>query len=182
MPDAEGGYRYWRYVELDDGAPAADRDPINVDLEILERIDPEGGEVTELEGTDLEGAWNMAAKSIVAAHNERADLRTDQERIGPKQRWALGVLRDPAVALPSMDRAERAMEALAVERSSAVRRALGAIQERLTESTIGRDQAAMEIIQVVEEFGLRRVDPLPVPSEVTTDDLGVVCFMVVLGA
>ncbi len=181
MPDAERGYRYWRYVELDGGRPAAGHEPVATDLEILRRIDPEGGEpAPELGEVDLEAAWEVAASDIVAAHNERADLRRDQERIGDKQRWALGVLRDPGVALPSLERAEQATEALSVERSSAVRRALGEVQSRLAAGEINRDRAAADIIAVVETFGLRKVEQLPVPSEITADDLGVVCWMAVL--
>ncbi len=181
MPDAEDGYRYWRYVETEGGRPRPGANPIATDLEILRRIDPEGGEpVADLEGVDLEAAWRLAARSIVAEHNDRADLRREQERIGPKQRWALEVLRDPAVVLPSTERAQRAADALSVERSSAVRRRLGEIQERVTAGHISRDRAAEEIIEVVEEFGLRRVEPLPVPREIGVDELGVVCWMAVL--
>lgn len=179
MPDAPAGYRYWRFVELEDGQPAGG-EPLAIDLEILRRIDPEGGEPADVDGVDFEGAWGLAATDIVAAHNERTDLRADQERIGPKQRWALEVLRDPAVVLPSIERAQLATEALAVERSSAVRRALGEVQEPLTSGEISRDEAAARIIDVVEEFGLRPVEALPIPSEIGIDDLGVVCWMVVL--
>jgi hypothetical protein len=69
MPDAPDGYRYWRFVELPDG------ELVSTDLQILRRIDPHGGEPTELEGVDLEAAWEVAAADIVTAHNERTDLR-----------------------------------------------------------------------------------------------------------
>jgi len=42
MPDAPDGYRYWRFVELAGGELVA------TDLEILRRIDPQGGEPAEL--------------------------------------------------------------------------------------------------------------------------------------
>lgn len=179
MPDAERGYSYWRYVETEGGAPSADREPIASELEILRRVDPAGGEPANLEGVDLEAAWEVAAQSIVEAHNARADLRVQQERVGPKQRWALEILRDPTVALPSVERADAATKALSVERSSAVRRRLGEIQELHINGQLSRDEAATQIIEIVEDFGLRPVDPLPVPAEITTDDIGVVCFMVV---
>lgn len=175
MADAEEGYRYWRYVELGGG------ELVRGDLEILRRIDPEGGEPAEPEGIDLDAAWEMAAASIVAEHNERADVRARQEQIGPRQRWALDLLRDPGVAAPvGADKLDTADAALSVERSSAVRRALREVQDRLDSSEISRDTAAAEIVQLVDDFGLRPVDPPPLPEKIDPDDLGVVCWMVVL--
>jgi superfamily II DNA or RNA helicase len=171
MPDAPDGYRYWRYVEL----PGDEL--ISGDLEILRRIDPQGGEPAELEGVDLEHAWQLAAADIVSTHNARTDLRAVQEQIGPKQRWALELLRDPAVALPPG--AELADEVLSVERSSAVRRALGGVQDRVLGRQISRDEAATEIVRVVEGFGLQPVEPPPLPEKITVEDLGVVCWMAV---
>lgn len=175
MPDAEGGYRYWRYVD------AASGGLVDGDLEILRRIDPAGGEPAEPEDVDLEAAWDKAAADIVAAHNRRVDVRVAQEQIGPRQRWALELLRDPSVSVPiggkDLDEAD---EALSVERSSSVRRVLREIQDRLDSSEISRDTAAAEIIRVVHDFGLRPVKPPPHPQKINPDDLGVVCWMAVL--
>ena len=156
MADAEEGYRYWRYVELGSG-----RRWCGGDLEILRRIDPEGGEPAEPEGVDLDAAWEAAADSIVAEHNERADLRARQEQIGPAP--ALGA-RPPSRSTVSPSRSEptsstRADAALSVERSSAVRRALREVQDRLDASEISRDTAAAEIVRLVDDFGLRPVAP-----------------------
>lgn len=172
MPGAPDGHRYWRYVETGSGALVSN------DLEILRRIDPHDGQPASPEGVDLEAAWNAAAGDIVAEHNARADLRAGQEQIGPLQRWALGLLRDPTVALPPG--AELADEALSVERSSAVRRALGEIRDRVLAGQLSRDHAAIEIVGVVEEFGLQPVERAPLPEKITVDDLGVVCWMAVL--
>ena len=172
MPGAPDGYRYWRFVEVPGGAL------VKTDLEVLRRIDPQGGEPAELEGVDLEAAWESAAADIVAAHNERTDLRAVQEQIGPKQRWALEVLRDPAVALPAG--ADLADEALSVERSSAVRRAIGEIQDRVLAAEISRDEAAQEIVRVVNDFGLQPVESQALPEKITAEQLGVVCWMAVL--
>ena len=95
----------------------ADGDVLDADLEMLRRIDPEGGEPADVDGLDLEAAWAAAAASIVEEHNRRADPRAAQDAIGPAQRFALELLRDPTVILP--EGAERAADALAVERSSA---------------------------------------------------------------
>jgi superfamily II DNA or RNA helicase len=171
MPDAPDGCRYWRYVE--EGGTL-----VEADLEILRRIDPEGAEpVADLLGVDLERAWQRAAEDVVARHNERADLRAAQEAIGPRQRWALEVLRDPAVALPPG--ADLAEEVLSVERGAAVRRALGEIEERVRAGRISRDQAAADIVGVVQEMGLQPVPPPPLPEKIAIDDLGVVCWMAV---
>ena len=170
----EDGYRYWRYVEVGG-------DLVDGDLEILRRIDPQGAEPSEIDGIDLDAAWDKAASSIVAEHNSRADLRAGQEQIGPLQRWALEVLRDPTVTLPvGSEQVDEADAALSVERSSAIRRALRKIQDRLDTAEISRDKAATEIVEVVAEFGLRPVDPPPLPERIGVDDLGVVCWMVVL--
>ena len=172
MPDAPDGYRYWRFVEL----PGLEL--ISTDLEILRRIDPHGGAPADLKGIDLDVAWEAAAADIVAAHNERADLRAVEEQIGPKQRWALEVLRDPAVALPPG--ADLAAAALSVERTSAVRRGLGEIQDRVLAGEISRDEAATQIVRVAEGFGLQPVEAPPLPEKVGVDDLGAVCWMAVL--
>jgi Helicase conserved C-terminal domain len=172
MPETPDGYRYWRFVEV----PSLEL--ISTDLEILRRIDPHGGAPVDLERLDLEGAWEAAATDIVAAHNERTDLRAVQEQIGPKQRWALEVLRDPAVALPPG--ADLAADVLSVERSSAIRRALGEIQDRVLAGEISRDGAATQIVRVADDFGLQAVEAAPLPEKITVDDLGVVCWMAVL--
>ena len=67
-----------------------------------------------------------------------------------------------------------------MERSSAVRQALAAIRTLLSEGSITRDEAATRIVQVVESFGLRAVEPLPPIEPITEDDIGVVCWMAVL--
>lgn len=175
MPDDERGYRYWRYVELEGGAL------VSRDLDILRRIDPAGGVPVagdEL-GVDLEALWNVAEADIVHTHNERADLRATEDPIGPKQRWALEVLRNPSVALPPG--ADQAEEALSVGRSSAVRRALGEVEARAKSTQLTLDEAAAEIVGVVESYGLSAIDPPPLPERIDADGLGVVCWMAVLG-
>jgi superfamily II DNA or RNA helicase len=170
----EQGRRYWRYVEL------ADQELCDQDLEILRRIDPEGSDPVQdgLSEVDLELAWQLAAADVLEAHNRRADVREDQEAIGPRQRWALDVLRDPGVAYaPGADEAE---EALSAGRSSAVRRTLGTIESRVHAGELTLDEAAVLIVAVVTEFGLQAVEEPALPQRVTIDELGVVCWMAVL--
>ncbi|MEX2193740.1 MAG: hypothetical protein WD844_00505 [Thermoleophilaceae bacterium] len=76
--------------------------------------------------------------------------------------------------------ADLADEGLSVERSSAVRRALGGFQERVLAGDLSADEAAAEIVSVVGEFGLQPVEPPPLPEKIGIDDLGVVCWMAVL--
>jgi len=167
-----GGQRYWRYVEAGG--------VLDTDAEILRRINPGRARAEQIPvtGFDLEALWHAAADSIVEEHNRKADPRAAGERIGPVQRFAIDLLRDPAVFLPPF--AAEAEEALSVERSSAVRQALGAIRTLLSEGSISRDEAATRIVQVVESFGLRAVEPLPPIEPITEDDIGVVCWMAVL--
>jgi hypothetical protein len=171
MDGAPRGYRYWRFVE-DSG------EVLESDLEMLRRIDPEGGEPADVEGIDLEAAWALAAASIVEEHNARSDPRVAQDAIGPAQRFALELLRDPTVILP--EGAERAAEALAVERSTAVRRELNGIAAEAREERISRNEAARRVVALVERIGLQPVRVDDVPVEITEDDLGVVCWLVVM--
>ena len=171
---AEDGYRYWRYVESGTG------EVVDSDLEMLRRIDPEGGSPCDLEGVDLEAAWAAASASIVEEHNRRSDPRAAQDAIGPAQRFALELLRDPTVILP--DGADKAADALAVERSSSVRRELNGIAAEVKEERISRNDAARRIVDLVSVVGLQPVKLDDVPPEITEDDLGVVCWMVVLPA
>lgn len=95
-------------------------------------------------------------------------------RAGP----ALDLLRDPRVILP--EGAERAADALAVERSSAVRRALNEIAAETREERISRNDGARRVVELVERLGLQPVTVDDVPPVITEDDLGVVCWMAVL--
>jgi len=76
--------------------------------------------------------------------------------------------------------AAEAEEALAVERSSAVRQALTSIRVQVAGGTVSRDEAARRIVEVVESFGLQRVEPPPALEPVDESEIGVVCWMAVL--
>jgi len=127
---------------------------------------------------DLPAAWRAAAADIVSTHNERSDPRVAREAIGPAQRFALELLRDPSVLLPAG--AEGAAEALAVERSSSVRRALTEIRLDVEEERITRNEAAERVVALVGRLGLRPVTLDDLPEPIAEDDLGVVCWMAVL--
>jgi hypothetical protein len=60
-----------------------------------------------------------------------------------------------------------------------VRKALGAVHASVQAAELTLDQAA-QIVAVVDELGLRGVEPPTPATPVTVDDLGVVCWMAVL--
>jgi hypothetical protein len=175
MAGAAEGHRYWRWVPWDDDKETS---LVSSDLEILRRIDPDRVTVVEPGEVDIERAWTRACADIVSEHNRRADPRAVQESIGPAQRFALDLLRDPSVMLPPG--AELAAEALSAERSSAVRRALNAIRADLAEERISRNAAAERVVGLVLDLGLRPLEPEPLPEEIGPEELGVVCWMAVL--
>jgi hypothetical protein len=167
------GYRYWRFVELGDAA-----DLIDSELPILRRIDPGGLPEGDLGKVEIEAAWRLAVADIVRVHNERVDPRAAEAAIGPAQRWALTLLRDPSVILP--EGAEEAAAALEVERSGAVRRALNEIRAELEEERIVPNEAAASVVELIARLGLRTVERDEIPQPITEDDVGVVCWMAVL--
>lgn len=175
MRTRQDDYRYWRFVELGE-----DGDLLDSELPILRRIDPTGLAETELEGVDLEAAWGRAVEDVVRVHNERADPRAVEAAIGPAQRWALALLRDPSIVLP--EGAEDAAAALEVERSGSVRRALNEIRADLGEERLSPNEAADRIVALVQQLGLRPVEREEPPSVVEADDVGVVCWLAVLPA
>lgn len=161
--------RYWRYVRDDE----VDRE----DLPMLRRIAP--GDAPGIEtDEDLEPAWQLAVTDIVREHNLRADPAFAEQQVPASQRFALSVLRDPAVALPVG--AEEADELLSVPRDGAVRGALADLQREVSALQISREQAAERVVAVVREFGLTPVPPAPPLEPITEDDVGVVCWMRVL--
>ena len=165
------GERYWRYVD--------DETVIKEPATILRRIDPGHAPGVEDPPIDLEAAWEKAVESIVEEHNKEA-LGGASESLGPIQRWALELLADPTIALPPGG--NEAYEALGVGRSQPVRRALGDVKRLLDDEKITRGGAAKRIVDIVKMFGLRKVEKAPEKEEITAEDVGVVCWMGVLGA
>lgn len=98
----------------------------------------------------------------------------------PSQRFALSLLRDPSVALPTG--AEEADELLTVPRGAAVRTALSDVQRRVGARELSLDQAAQAVAAITAEYGLIPVEPPPPLAPITEDDVGVICWMHVLPA
>ena len=165
------GERYWRYV---DETGEVIREP----APILRRIDPGHAPGVDDPPIDLEAAWARAVASIVEEHNKEAPGGAS-ESVGPMQRWGLEVLADPTIAVPPGG--AEAYEALSVGRSQPVRRALGEVKRLLDDEKITQGGAAKRIVDIVKMFGLRKVEKTPEKEEITADDVGVVCWMGVLG-
>ena len=168
------GQKYWRYVE------AAGAEVETAAGAILRRIDPGNAPNVYQPSIDVETAWRQAVASIVEEHNQRALSSGDLAPVGPIQRWALEVLRDPAALLP--EGAQTAYEALSVYRSRTVRSALAAIRRDLTNEAISPTEAAIRIVEIVRSYGLREVEPPQPLTEIIEDDVGVVCWLAVLPA
>ena len=80
----------------------------------------------------------------------------------------------------SLPGARAAYEALEIERGSQVRHALGAVRRDLNRKELERADAAQQIIEIAEFYGLHSIDPTAPPPEITEEDIGVVCWMAVL--
>jgi superfamily II DNA or RNA helicase len=172
------GQRHWRYLQHPTGDDAGSL--LTNDINILRRIDPGNAASIPPETLDLalEDAWQQAADDIIREHNQLADPHAEAESIGPTQRFALEILRDPHVYLP--EGADHAEQALSVQRGTATRRDLGHIRGLLQQAAITRDEAARRIVDLVVDYGLHPVEPPPAVEPITADDLGVVCWMAVL--
>ena len=168
------GARHWRAVD-------GDGNPLDEDLKILRLADPrEAAGAVLPEDFDLEGAWRAAATDICETHNALLDPAARAIRLPASQRWALDLLRDPA--LPERDEFAEADEALAVPRDQAVQRQLSAIRREMDEGSRKPLDAAEEIVRVtLELFGLRPAEEaVPDPYRLSPDDLGVVAYQVVI--
>ncbi len=162
-------WSYWRCV--------SGEEVLSEPAQILRRIDP--GEAPGIADpqVDIESAWERAVESIVAEHNQGAG-RLASDSIGPVQKWALGILADPAAGGP--DGSEEAWDALQVGRSQPERNALGEIKRLLERGEIAPTEAARRIVDVPRTYGLRAVEPPAEKERIEEGDVGVVCWMAVL--
>jgi superfamily II DNA or RNA helicase len=167
------GERKWRFVD-------SAGDVVADDLDMLRLADPEGALSAAMpERLDLDGMWMVAADSICAEHNARLDPAAQEKRIPASQRWARDLLGRPE--LPHDPRLDFAYDSLGVGRDALVQRALSDVRRRFQAGDVDAAEAARQICDVVDEFGLRRpTGPTMVETLLTPDDLGVVCYQVVL--
>ena len=165
--------RYWRMVSQ--SGEILHRD----DLPMLRLIDPQGLPGCGLPGgLDLEGLFAVAAADICRAHNALLDPRARSADLPASQRWALDILRAPDA--PAGDEFDSADQALSVGRNNVVRREMSALRRGYEDGGMSVGDCARRIVDVVAQFGLRPVPPPRAPDPITEDDLGVVCYQVVL--
>ena len=164
------GRRYWRMVSA--SGEIAHRD----DLPMLRLIDPTGQESRPVpEALDLEELFAVATADIIDEHNQP----TKPPAPPASQRWALNDILSAPDA-PRGDAYNTAAEVLSVPQGTPVRRALSALRREYTAGGVGLVECAERIVAEVERFRLRPVT-LPEPSPpITAEDLGVVCYQVVV--
>ena len=165
--------RYWRMVSR--SGEILHRD----DLPMLRLIDPQEQSGQPIpDGLDLEHLFSVVAADICEAHNALLDPDARFASLPASQRWALDVLRAPDA--PAGDEYDTADEALSVGRNNLVLRALSGLRREYTDGGMSLPGCARRIVEVVEGFGLRPVQASELPIAITEDDLGVVCYQVVL--
>ena len=164
------GERHWRYIT--NRGDIASAPPV-----ILRRINPGQASGVSDPPIDLEAAWSAVAASIMQEHNDDAGHLAGRS-LGSTQQWAREVLDHPDVS--SIAAARAAYEALEIERGSQIRRALGNIRREHDRESTNPTEAARQIIDLIEFYGLRDIDTSAPAPEITEDDIGVVCWMAVL--
>ncbi len=167
------GERYWRMVS------GSGKIMTREDLAMLRVIDPQDQHGCAVPADlDLERLFAAAAADICKEHNA---LLNPDSRSGPipaSQRWAVEILRLPDA--PAGKEYDDADEALSSGRGSRVQRDLSALRREYTAGGMSAHDCADRIVEIVKQFGLRPVKPLPAPDPIEEDDLGVVCYQVVL--
>ena len=165
--------RYWRMVSQSGGILHRD------DLPMLRLIDPQQQPGSPIpDGLDLERLFTVAAADICAEHNALLDPETRFVALPASQRWALDVLRSPDA--PAGAEYDEGDQALSVGRNNLVRRELAELRREYEGGGMSVTDCARRITAVVAQFGLRAVEPAQAPEPITEDDLGVVCYQVVL--
>ena len=165
--------RYWRMVSQSGEVLYRE------DLPMLRLIDPQEQPGRPIpDGLDLERLFAVAAADICTAHNALLDPEARFAVLPASQRWALDVLRSPdATAGEEYDEAD---QALSVGRNNLVRRELSELRREYEGGGMSVTDCARRIIEVVVRFGLRPVEAPQAPEPITEEDLGVVCYQVVL--
>ena len=146
---------------------------------MLRLIDPQDQPAARIpDDLDLEYLFTVAAADICAANNALLDPLARFASLPASQRWALDVLRSPDA--PSGDEYDESDQALSVGRNNLVLRALSALRRDYTSGGMSLTDCVRRIVNVVNKFGLRPVQAPEAPDPITEDDLGVVCYQVVV--
>ncbi len=167
--------RYWRIVRQ--SGEVLHRE----DLPMLRLIDPHGQPGCPVpDSLNFERLFTIAAADICAAHNALLDPEARFAALPASQRWALDVLRSPDA--PAGDEYDEADQALSVGRNNLVRRELSELRREHEGGGMSEADCARRVVEVVARFGLRPVPTPQAPDPITEDDLGVVCYQVVVPA
>ena len=167
------GERYWRMVS------GSGKIMTREDLAMLRVIDPQDQRGCAVPADlDLERLFAAAAADICKDHNALLDPDSRSGPIPASQRWAVEILRLPDA--PAGKEYDDADDALSSGRGSRVQRDLSALRREHTDRKMSAHDCADRIVEIVKQFGLRPVKPLPAPDPIEEDDLGVVCYQVVL--
>ena len=145
-------------------------------LRLIDPVSEPGSKIPE--SLDLEALFDVAAQDIIQAHNELTDPAARSQRLPASQRWALEMLRHPDA--PAGKNYDDADLSLGVGRDALVRRELSGLRRQREASDISVVECAEKIVEVVRSFGLQPVGETPAPAPISKEDLGVVCFQVVL--
>jgi len=165
--------RYWRMVSHSGSILSRE------DLPILRLIDPHEHPGCPIpDGFDLEKLFAAAANDICKAHNALLDPKKRFASLPASQRWALDTLRSPDA--PSGEEYDLADQALSAGRNNLVRRELSALRREFEEGGMSVADCCRRIVELTSSFGLRPVQVPQVPEPITEDDLGVVCYQVVV--
>ena len=146
------------------------------DLPMLRLIDPAGQAPRPIPADlDLERLFAVAAADICEAHNQPPSPPNPPA----SQRWALNDILSAPDA-PTGDAYNSAADVLSVPQGALVRRALSELRREYGEGRMSLPECADRILGIVEQFRLRPVELPDAPSPITPDDLGVVCYQVIL--
>ena len=164
--------RYWRMVSASGAIVQRD------DLPILRLIDPAGQESRAVPNdVNLEALFAIAAADICDEHNQPATRPTPPA----SQRWALNEILGAPDA-PAGAEYNAAADVLLAPQAAPVLRALSALRREFDGGGMSLHDCAGRVLRVVERFRLRPVTLPEAPAPITPDDLGVVCYQVVLPA
>ncbi len=164
--------RYWRMVTLSGELMDVQ------DLEMMFHINPQNAPGCDIPSDiDFNQLFAIAAESIVQDHNKLTDPVALEGSVPASQRWALEILRSPDA--PEGQAYDDADAALSVGRNQRVIRALSRVRSQHLETGI-IEETANGILEIVKEFGLSPVEPPTPPQPISTDDVAVVCYQVVL--
>ena len=165
--------RYWRTVTQSGDVLLRD------DLPMLQLIDPQGqSECSIPEDVDLERLFSLVAADIVRTHNALLDPEKRFAALPASQRWALDILRSPDA--PAGSDYDEGDKALSVGRNALVKRELSELRRKYQNGELSVKDCAEQIVKTVKRFGLRPVRQSRMPKQINEEDLGVVCYQVII--